>query len=373
METPGGLHVFNDSGRPQGHDDYTTVIVLHGYVWHAGIFSKLFPLAQSRGIRLISLNRREYPGATPYTAEERALLPPVLDKPPTNEGEIRSASEMLETFMRQRARELYECLQALVVERSIPRIRADSSAKGGIILVGWSLGATWMTALLSHVSSFPVNDVRLGEYIRRIVWYDPPACLLGYPYPETDPYNPFNDTSLTHEERGQAFTKWITSYFSHGDTLETFERRKPLTTPPSTLAAMSNEDFQATVHVPPGVPGGSDWTLLHGCLTYGTFGNLRKGALFLSPRSPQGAHRHFTVGDIWADVEVRYVWGDHSVWEVPYAASLLREEVDGAKADGEAIRPVTILRVNGANHFAQWDYPERVLEAFLAETADHLV
>ncbi|OSC99683.1 hypothetical protein PYCCODRAFT_1438052 [Trametes coccinea BRFM310] len=375
MTTTSGLFVFKDSGVPEGRDpnSYTTVVVVHGYVWHGAIFSKLFSLAQSRGVRIILLNRREYPGAKPYTPEERALLPPVLDTPPTDEAELRSGAEMLEMFMQQRARELYDTLQELVVERQIPPADKDAQA-GGIILVGWSLGSAWMNALLSHVGSFPVGEVALKGYIRRVIWYDTICFLLGYPYPSHDPYNPLWDSSLTYEERGRVFTGWVTAYFSHGDTPETFERRKWLKTPPSTLATMSKDDLESTVHIPPGVPGGADWILLHDLHKYDVFRRLKEGALYLSDdphkKSGSGGEPRAHVGDEWRDVEVRYVWCDHSVWEVPYAVYLLREELDRAKKDGGSVRRMTMSRLKGANHFAQWDHPAATLESFLTNTVN---
>ena len=148
------------------------------------------------------------------------------------------------------------------------------------------------------------------------------------------------------------FTNWITSYFSHGDTLDTFERRKTLQVPPPTLASMSAEDFQSTVHVPPGVPGGSDWTLLHGCFTFDIFSKLRVGAFFLSSGTdadPEAATH--PTGDEWRDVEVRYIWGDHSIWEAPYGAMMMRQEIDKAKREERPLRPITIQRLKGANHF----------------------
>lgn len=135
----------------------------------------------------------------------------------------------------------------------------------------------------------------------------------------------------------------------HGDTVETLERRHALQTPPSTIAAMTKEDFEATVHVPPGVPGGSDWTLLHGCAALGVYGILRKGALFL----PEEGGEKDTSGEEWRDVEVRYVWGDRSVWEVPYAVQLLRQEVADGARDGKPMRKFTSLCVKGTNHFVR--------------------
>ncbi|KAI0630814.1 Alpha/Beta hydrolase protein [Trametes polyzona] len=366
MATAGGLYVYKDSGPPSGvRDDYTTLLIVHGYVWHGGTFSRLFPFAAAHGVRIIALNRREYPGSTPYTAEERAMLPSVPKQPLTNEREIHSAKQMLETFMRDRALDLYRTIEDLIVQLRLPTIKTDSGT-GGVVLVGWSLGATFMMALLRHITEFPVGTVNLRDYVRRVVLSDPPSCLLGHPYPEQDPYNPLFDTSLSYEERGKVFTNWITSYFAHGDTLETFERRNALQDPPSTIARMSKEDFEATVHVPPGVPGGSDWTLLHGCAALGVYATLREGALYLREPSATGTEHTAAVGDEWRDVEVRYVWGDRSVWEVPYAVQLLRREMDEAKRAGKPMRNFTLRRIAGANHFAQWDYPEQTLVAFLS-------
>lgn len=129
---------------------------------------KLQPLAATYGVRIIALNRREYPGSVPYTAEERALFPPVPDKPLTDADQIRSAQQMLGMFMRDRARELYQTVEGLVVERNLPPAGAGSQTSG-IVLVGWSMGATWMMALLTHIAEFPVGAVNLRDYVRRIV------------------------------------------------------------------------------------------------------------------------------------------------------------------------------------------------------------
>ncbi|KAI0641980.1 hypothetical protein C8Q79DRAFT_929513 [Trametes meyenii] len=366
MQLAGGLSISKDSGVPEGLDNYTTLVVIHGYVWHSGVFCKLMPLASPKSVRIILLNRREYPGAVPYTPDERALLPPVPDCPRSNVGEIRSAAESLKTFMRQRAHELYNSLQDLVEKCKIPSTSSSPSETGGIVLVGWSLGAIWMTALLNHVADFPLGRVNLSDYIKKVILSDPPACLLGYRLPEDDPYNPFFDTSLTYEERGSVFTNWVTSYFAHDDIPDKLERRSAIRT---TLSTMTGSDFAATVHIPPGAPGGSDWALLHGCVSLGICETLRKGALSLSEdgRKPDGTA---VIGDEWRRVEVRYVWGDHSIWEVPYGAHALRLEIANAKRDGRQIRSTTTLCIRGANHFAPWDYPERTLHAFLVNDED---
>lgn len=104
------------------------------------------------------------------------------------------------------------------------------------------------------------------------------------------------------------------------------------------------------MYVPPGVPGGSDWKLLHGCAAYGVYGTLREGALFLSPPDSDGKE---TIGDDWRDIEVRHVWGDRSVWESPYAAQSLCQEVSDGARDGKPMRNFTSLCVKGTNHFVR--------------------
>ncbi|KAI0641977.1 Alpha/Beta hydrolase protein [Trametes meyenii] len=370
MTTVSGLGIFKDTGAPAGRSNYTTLVITHGYVWHGAIFSKVLQLAASHGVRIIVLNRRDYPGSIPYTPEELALLPPVLDKPLTDPAEIRSDKLKLEKFMRDRARELYDSLEDLVQELDIPPVRPGAPT-GGIVLVGWSLGATWMLALLRHVAEFPVNEINLRDYIRRVVLWDPPNCLLHYPEPEEDDYNPLFDTTQTFEERGKEFIKWITAYFSHGNTTETFERRAAAKIPPSTLANISQEEYKATMYPPAGTRGGSDFNLLYGCHALRVYETLRKGAFFLPTSGRSVLDGKPLIGDDWRDVEVRYAWGDHSVWECPYAARAMRQEIDAARRGGKAVRNVTILRVRGANHFAHWDYPERTLRAFLANPKEH--
>ena len=36
MASASGLHIFQDTGAPAGSTDYTTLVVIHGIVWHSG-------------------------------------------------------------------------------------------------------------------------------------------------------------------------------------------------------------------------------------------------------------------------------------------------------------------------------------------------
>ncbi|KAJ7849292.1 hypothetical protein B0H13DRAFT_2361313 [Mycena leptocephala] len=61
---------YTDSGAVTGGGDYTTLVIIHGHTFHSGTFQRLNPLAQPNSLRIISVNRREYPGSSPYSAQD---------------------------------------------------------------------------------------------------------------------------------------------------------------------------------------------------------------------------------------------------------------------------------------------------------------
>ena len=71
---------------------------------------------------------------------------------------------------------MYEYLAELVVRERLPRAQR-AEGRGGIVLVGWSLGTVWATAFLAHAPAIAaaeapaggVAGVELREYVRRVV------------------------------------------------------------------------------------------------------------------------------------------------------------------------------------------------------------
>ncbi|KAI0755694.1 Alpha/Beta hydrolase protein [Fomes fomentarius] len=362
MPSNENLHIHHDSGSPQSSEDpnYTTLILVHGFGWSSEVWKRLLPFAPSHNVRIVSVNRRDYPGATPYTDRDRALLQTAAD---ATESSV--ALEALLTFMNERARELHDFLVEFVRSNKIPVARHEANA-GGIVIVGWSLGAAWMTALLANVGSFPVGDVKLGDYIRRIVFLDPAYHSLGYPLPPppADAWNPFMDYSLAPEDAMKAFAVWASGYFSHSsaDSFEQLEIRKPLDSPPPTITTMSPEEL-AMIHM-----SECDSMLHHNALKCGVFGRLRKDALLLhgGQGSKEGNNLLLAAGDEWSTVEIRHVLCERSLWETHYGLFSLRAEIEENAKAGKAIRKVTYRRVPDANHFGLWEFPERTLHTFLA-------
>ena len=120
-----------------------------------------------QNIRVILVNGPDYPGATPYNLEERVRLFSVLAEATTN-GD--AALPKMVAFLKEDARKLHRLLTSLVADSKIPRARPEHNS-GGIVLVGWSLGVRWLTALLANVTSFPDDSVDLSSYVRRVVFY----------------------------------------------------------------------------------------------------------------------------------------------------------------------------------------------------------
>ena len=130
---------------------------------HLGVFRKMLPLAAQSNARLVLVNRRDYPGSEPYTPEERATLIRLATGAPSPESDAEA-----QAFMRDRVKEFYDFLVDFVKRENIPRPQGST---GGLIIAGWSLASAWLTALLAHVGSFKEEDVRLSEYVRRVILY----------------------------------------------------------------------------------------------------------------------------------------------------------------------------------------------------------
>lgn len=77
--------------------------------------------------------------------------------------------------MAEHARDVCTFLEDFVLRERIPAANLEQHA-GGIVLVGWSLGGASVEAVLAHAGTFPVGDVQLSKYVRRIVIYG--TCCL---------------------------------------------------------------------------------------------------------------------------------------------------------------------------------------------------
>ncbi|OCB85145.1 hypothetical protein A7U60_g7771 [Sanghuangporus baumii] len=349
-----GVFAIHDSGVPIGSkEDYTTLVILHGFTWHAGVFTRLLPLSHQFNTRIVLVNRRDYPGSKPFDHEELRPISSI-------DAIGADALSVLNTYMKERARELYDFLELFVQKEKIPK-------DGRLIVAGWSFGANWITALLANAQELSVNRIPLSAYIRWLILYDPPYHSLGYAPPETF-YNPLAELSESPEEVFEKFQAYVSGYYSHGELPHGLELRNPAPQPRPTFETMLPEEIESSMYPSPAFPGRSDTLLLEAGIQHGLFRELKDAVLYRQTRTALSDD----VLGAWDNVKVRYVWCDHSSWEVPWGAWSMQTELEAAKILGKPVRQIEFVRVEGANHFAHWDQPERALRAFLDDNIQRL-
>lgn len=147
---------FDDTGSPPGTNMYNTLIVIHGTGFHKGIFKRLLPLAHGQQMRLVLLNRRDYPGSKPFTKEDIDL--------------IQSAdAKQHAQFFSDRAIDLAEFVVEFAEKEHLPKIDASGTA-GGVAIMAWSSGNTFSQPLLSLPEGISFSTkAKLDEYLRLYV------------------------------------------------------------------------------------------------------------------------------------------------------------------------------------------------------------
>ena len=177
------------------------------------------------------------------------------------------------------------------------------------------------------------------------VCLDPSYLCFGYPCP-AGIYHPLHDLASPVEERIEKFAAWVPSYFTHGELLafglKALEDRNAAEDVPPTVARMSAEDIAESTSAA-GALGGCEDLFAKACFAHGVYEWLRKKAFSLQD-VPAGE-------DDWRSVELRYIWCDRSIWEMPLLAWTLPRELEEVEKTGGSVRKVNYVRLRGANHF----------------------
>ena len=102
------------------------------------IFSRMIPFAAQHNIRLVALNRRDYPGSSPLSSDELIRLD-------SSDVLIRTAA------LRTLGGEIGAFLAWFVRTHDLPPVvtHVDGRRTGGIVLVAWSLAHTVTCSLLA--------------------------------------------------------------------------------------------------------------------------------------------------------------------------------------------------------------------------------
>ncbi|KAF8917706.1 hypothetical protein CPB85DRAFT_1431233 [Mucidula mucida] len=195
---------FIDSGPP-AQDVYTTIFAVHGMIFTNLVFQKVLDIAPSKGVRFVALNRRPFPGSTPFTPEE-------LDV--TLTGGTGDADRDVQ--IEARGHEIAMFVAEFIKKFTIPALSQDGK-QGGVALLGWSVGAAYPLAAIGSAPTLP-KDVKelLGSYIRSLISYEPAGLVLGLGMPAQQ-WTPLADTTMPENIRLPSFGQWVTSYFDHED------------------------------------------------------------------------------------------------------------------------------------------------------------
>ncbi|KAF8873509.1 hypothetical protein CPB85DRAFT_1236931 [Mucidula mucida] len=328
---------FIDSGPP-AQDVYTTIIAVHGMIFTNLVFQKVLDIAPSKGVRFVALNRRPFPGSTPFTPEE-------LDVTLTGGTGDADRDAQIEA----RGHEIAMFVAEFIKKFKLPALSQDGK-HGGVALLGWSVGAAYPLAAIGSSPTLPKDVQRLlGLNVRSLISYEPAGLVLGLGMPAQQ-WTPLADTTMPDDIRLPAFGQWVTAYFDHEDIVQrNLDKLSWILTSPSHVPTLYNipiNDLDGMMQL--GDDAATDLPFLvafqNQLLTSG------RKALFdvdIAKTFPR-MKRSFLVGSKTA------AFGFAGLWAVQ----------DEETANGGSV-PINYTLIDGTNHFAHWDVPEFALNAFI--------
>ncbi|EKM49951.1 uncharacterized protein PHACADRAFT_130381 [Phanerochaete carnosa HHB-10118-sp] len=316
---------YEDSGAPDGSSTYTTVVMVHGLLINSATFDRMLPLASKYGLRIITMNSRDYRDSTPYTAEELSHM----TSPDLN---------VQASAVRRWGREVALFLAYVCQTLRVPAIAGEGVRKeGGLVLTAWSLSGITILSILGDSQTLGSDlTAALAPYLRKVVLYDSPAIIFGVTA-DIGLTWPYVDDTIPPERKPDAFVDWASSYntvLPEGVPITAEALRKHYKVLPRTptLRTLPTEEFKRTVN--PEVSTRS-------ALIMGTDDSIRQ----------KYARRTFSDADaVFPDVDVLFLWCDQSVWLTAWGAKIFQDLVAEAAEPGKKKRKTAFLRVKGVNH-----------------------
>ncbi|KAF9259306.1 hypothetical protein L218DRAFT_1059428 [Marasmius fiardii PR-910] len=180
------IHVFfTDSGAPLHSKDYTTLVIFHGSSFNGSGYEKLHAISHSLNLRTVILNRRDYPGSTPY-----------------KDSELEDLRKGRKVFMDRIGQQAGEFLARFIEKERIPKATEDRKARG--------------IAIMGVVDREFISHSILEHYVKDLVLYEPPSLCFAYqPPPDVELYKPMSDPNqkLSSEELNHNFKFWVSSFY----------------------------------------------------------------------------------------------------------------------------------------------------------------
>ncbi|KAH7912848.1 hypothetical protein BJ138DRAFT_1111960 [Hygrophoropsis aurantiaca] len=345
-------YCYEDSGVPNC-DIYTTLVFIHGLGFNAAIFKKLVSLAVRHECRVISLYRRDYAPSTPFTETE--ISP------------CRTGGDQ-EDFLRLRGVEIAKFLLAFIRANNIPQA-SGPSGEGGIVVIGWSLGAMHVHAMLAFLDALTKEAVaELERYLRTIIFHgqvhrqNSSTAAMGLPHSHLGDMSMWSNQNI--EERLKLFAKWTTSYYEHPDILSKdlghpelyLEFNTPSNTKSPSLHDISPQEFAGLTAI--NAFAGSDLA------TLAINENIRKTL------TERAIFNRVLASRYLPGVRVVYMCGGETLGALVYAMWMLEKAADNPKSyfgdDAQKARVMEFCYLPKGNHFFFWDDPKWALDQYLS-------
>jgi hypothetical protein len=369
---------YEDTGALPG--PYTTLICVPGIGFTApGIFARMREHASANRLRLVFLNRRDYPGSTPLAPTDATD-----STPPGN------------AFYERRAAEIARFAAWFARAAALPPyvVFADGSATGGVVLLGWSFGACVLLDVLASADRLePRTRAGLAPYLRAVCTLgacflfpsypcayarapDTPHHVFGLPAPPARPfYHPLTDIHLSGIERYSTFEAWASSYYQHrvpvpppfrsdvpGATVLNCVKAAPTKTPNSAALAVTHNitllaDARDALGEPPPTLLGMSDEERRACMWWRVLELRWDAAKLMRPFDGQLARTERVLrgagGAEPAFPRAAFVmlYGERTLWESVYAVWKVSELHAKFAATGDAQRVFRTACLRGANHF----------------------
>jgi len=291
-----------------------------------GTFFTLLPVASTLDLRVILVQRRLYPGSTPYTEEEKRIA-------------FSGTEDQRKELVHKNA-----TLLALFVDNMI-----KDHGLGRVAVVGWSVGSGFLNQVINAFQSLDHEpQERLKKRVHALIYWDPPANIMGFDAPPNGGWVPLYDLTLSPEERAAAFEKWLSYHYPHPDLAShdpatlIYKLDAPVKTP--SFTGISREDF----------------------LTMVDFSAYRNGDIIGTPpyrgilaAERQNALLSAQIRQGWENAKFCCIYGDQSPWNVQWGTWCLEKLIRDANNPQFSIH---FKAMKGANHFVMSDNPTLPLQ-----------
>ncbi|KAF8892407.1 hypothetical protein CPB85DRAFT_1482421, partial [Mucidula mucida] len=163
------FYIDSDPIRDSMH--YKTIIIFHGSAFTGYTFHRLLLMAAANKLQLVIPNRHDYAGSTKY-----------------HNDDLQSLREGKREFLELLGLETITFLVWYIKTNGIPKLSADRKS-GGLVTIGWSLGASTPLAMLAYPDLIPKELYSaIKPYYRQMIFYDMSLYHHGDSHHKTSQY-----------------------------------------------------------------------------------------------------------------------------------------------------------------------------------------